>query len=391
MPQRMSQRSFQLQLGLPCDIFFIQMEKIATSLERRELVVPRHLQVTDRLRELILGGSVAPGDVLPTIHQLAKQFDTSYFTVQSALTPLVEEGLIERRRRVGTIVKHNPAVLTCAGVYCGNGLLDEWAFAFCRELCRQIRQQLDEQHVQTLLYADMRSHNRQNVPLPELTDAIRTCRIQALFVPLCDGVSFPWLTRFPVATSFANSRQPPGRMCFDGGQMLRLVLGRLHDLGCKRIGVINSIRAPRDTHDESFRFCQAFVAAAAELGMETRDSWVITPTGDVGQHESCGYASFRNLWGQSERPDGLFVYPDTSARGAMTAALELGVRVPDDLKMVFHHNTGVDWVCPLAVDWVETDMARWAAEMIKEVLLQKAGKPVVPVVLEYEMRISDVG
>jgi DNA-binding LacI/PurR family transcriptional regulator len=83
----------------------------------------------------------------------------------------------------------------------------------------------------------------------------------------------------------------------------------------------------------------------------------------------------------------LFVYPDTSARGVMGAALELGVRVPEDLKLIFHHNTGVSWHCPLAVDWIETDTAQWADEMIRQVRRQMEGGEVAPVAMPYQLRM----
>jgi DNA-binding LacI/PurR family transcriptional regulator len=69
----------------------------------------------------------------------------------------------------------------------------------------------------------------------------------------------------------------------------------------------------------------------------------------------------------------------------MAAALERRVRVPKEMKLVFHHNTGVDWVCPLPVDWVESDVAEWAAALIRQVRQQKAGETVTPITLPYRL------
>ncbi len=44
--------------------------------------------------------------------------------------------------------------------------------------------------------------------------------------------------------------------------------------------------------------------------------------------------------------------------------------------MIFHRNSGIDWFCPLSVDWVESDTVRWASEMIRQIQQQKAGKVV---------------
>jgi GntR family transcriptional regulator, histidine utilization repressor len=57
----------------------------------------------------ILKGDWAPGDKLPSEHELTRLFDTSRMTVNRALTALVEEGLIVRRRRAGSFVAVPPA------------------------------------------------------------------------------------------------------------------------------------------------------------------------------------------------------------------------------------------------------------------------------------------
>ena len=366
----------------------------------------KHKTITAEVRRQLLLDTWRPGSCIPTNRDLAEQFETSLFTIQTALAPLVEEGLIERRRRVGTIVKHNPAVLTCAGIYSGSGLLEEWEYAFFRELSRELQRQLGRQNVESKLFADMRSTADHLKPMPDLVRAIDSREIQALFVVLCDQDNNPWLTRLPVTASFNSSGSVPNQVNTDAAQMLRLSLSRLREQGCRTVGLISAIRIPRDHHSYTFRFYETFTEIVADLGLKTRDPWVITPAEHVADHEAYGYESFRRLWGEEtsseagidkardkgrskgrdKSPDGVLVYPDTSARGVMTAALELGVRVPEDIKMVFHHNTGVDWLCPLAVDWVENDTAQWAAEMIKQVRRQKAGEKIdEPTVLGYRI------
>ncbi len=346
----------------------------------------RYKEISAVLRQRLLSGALKPGTVLPTTLQLAEQFDTSAFTVQMAVAPLVEEGLLERRRNLGTVVRHNPALLSCAGIYAGSGLLDEREFAFYRELCRQLQRQLNEADVRSVLYIDTRPREELHAPLPELVQAIDSRRAQGLFVALTDKVSSGWLRRLPVATSFVTSDTSVNPVGFDATQMVRLALRRLHEQGCRRIGAISSIRMPEDIHHPYFRFYEAFVSTIADLGLQTRDSWVISPTEPVTSRERYGYASCKALWQQAERPDGLFVYPDVAARGVTMALLELGVRVPDVLKLVCHRNSGVDWPCPLPISWVESDVARCAAEMVAQVRQLKAGGAIAPVYLPYIIR-----
>ena len=349
----------------------------------------RHSQITAALRKRLLQGEWRAGTLLPTTQELAHEFGTSVFTVQTAMASLVAEGLIERRRSLGTVVRHNPAVLTCAGIYCSSSLLDEWEYAFYRELCRQLQQQLGDDGIRTVLHLDMRPAEEKRTPLPELAEAVDNRHIQALFVVLTDDASTPWLRELPVTTSSVCYDPALNPVGFDGDQMLRLALERLREQGCETIGAISAIEVPRNPLHPHFRFYKTFVSTIADLGLRTRDDWVITPPAHVPNHEQYGYESCKALWRQAERPDGILVYPDTSARGTVMALLEFGVRVPEELKLVCHRNTGVDWSCPLPVDWVVSDVSRWAATMVEQVQCQKRGESIEPVHLTYELRTGN--
>ncbi len=345
----------------------------------------RHKQITETLRQRLLRGEIASGNTLPTTQELAVQFETSVFTIQTAMAPLVAEGLLERRRNLGTVVRHNPKVLTCAGIYAGRGLLDEWEYAFYRKLSGELQRQLGGTQVEAKLFADMRSTPERLKPLPELVQAVESREIQALFVPLCDHRTTPWLHQLPVPKSFVTSNRALHSVCSDGDQMLELALTRLRDQGCRNIGMISAVPMPPNVGHPYFHMYEKFTDLISDLGLRTRDKWVVILDGDIPSHERFGYDAFKQLWSQPEHPDGVFVFPDTSARGVMTATLELGVRVPDELKLVFHRNSGVDWHCPLAVDRVESDTTQWAAEMITQVRKQMNGEDIAPVRLPFRL------
>lgn len=65
---------------------------------------PLSAQLAQLLRELIRSGQLAPGDRVPSEPQLARDYAVSRDTAQRALAMLAEEGLITRRRGVGSIV-----------------------------------------------------------------------------------------------------------------------------------------------------------------------------------------------------------------------------------------------------------------------------------------------
>ena len=71
---------------------------------------PLSYQLAQLLRGQIRSGQLAAGDRIPTEQQLAREHDVSRETAQRALTVLAEEGLIVRRRGVGSQVVAVPPV-----------------------------------------------------------------------------------------------------------------------------------------------------------------------------------------------------------------------------------------------------------------------------------------
>jgi DNA-binding GntR family transcriptional regulator len=74
----------------------------------RDSPVPLYHQVAEHLRELIGSGDLAAGEHLPNEIDLAQRFSLSRPTMRQALDELVRDGLIVRRRGVGTVVTPLP-------------------------------------------------------------------------------------------------------------------------------------------------------------------------------------------------------------------------------------------------------------------------------------------
>lgn len=354
-------------------------------MKKNEAVQSRHSQVTAALRAKILDGVYAPGERLPTIHELAAEYETSYFTVQTALTPLVEQGLVQRRRRVGTVVCQDVGVITRAAIYCSSAFVDEPQYAFARELCGQLQRQCADAGVSTRLFTDLRSAGEHTKALPELAEAVEVNQVHGILAPLYDVASTSWLESLGVPICFVHGSVQHA-IGFNTGQLLDLALTRLRERGCRTVGLISPDLGICERAGRRAPVGEMFVAGATDLGLQVDDAWLKVHKVDGHGHEHLGYNGFSEIWAQERRPDGLLVYPDTVARGVTTAVLEQSVRVPEELKLVFHKNGGIDWPCPPAVDWVVSDVARWAAEMIGMLRRLKKGEDPKPVTLDYELQ-----
>lgn len=63
-----------------------------------------HRRIRSDISERILSGAWAPGRRIPFEHELMAEYGCSRMTVNKALTPLADSGLIVRRRRAGSFV-----------------------------------------------------------------------------------------------------------------------------------------------------------------------------------------------------------------------------------------------------------------------------------------------
>jgi GntR family transcriptional regulator len=71
--------------------------------------VPIYRQVMDQVCALIAGGRLAPGELLPSVRQLAAQLQVNMMTISKAYAKLEADGLIERVRGTGMRVRATAA------------------------------------------------------------------------------------------------------------------------------------------------------------------------------------------------------------------------------------------------------------------------------------------
>ena len=66
--------------------------------------VALYVQIRETLRQQIRNGQLEPGQKLPAEDELAAQFGVSRMTVRQGISDLIDEGVLYRRRGVGTFV-----------------------------------------------------------------------------------------------------------------------------------------------------------------------------------------------------------------------------------------------------------------------------------------------
>ena len=62
---------------------------------------PIYLQLKDRVKGMILDGSLSEGEALPSVRKVAGQFQVNPITVMKAYQLLVDDSIVEKRRGIG--------------------------------------------------------------------------------------------------------------------------------------------------------------------------------------------------------------------------------------------------------------------------------------------------
>ncbi len=327
---------------------------------------------------------MASGTKLPSTGELSKRWNTSNFTIHTALKNLVKEGMLERRHGRGTFVCERPDRLTRVGIYQGNP--DIWVredMGFYRQVHCNLEKQLAAIGATARVFFDRRDPEKQDTVLPELAAAVRNKEIQGLIIPLASGVNLPPIISLPLPISVITGAVGIQNkiVSLDAKAFFRELLTRLSRKGCRKVGLITSSPKEFGTPLKSgfLDFDRIFRLEAESHGMETKDAWVVYPETKVDNPMKLGYQEFMRMWGRKQKPDALIAHPDVLVPGVISAALQLGLHHGNEVQFCFHRNKHFQSVCPFPAIWAITDEELIAEKLVELIQTQFRGGTVSPV------------
>jgi GntR family histidine utilization transcriptional repressor len=157
-----------------------------------------HQRILSDIQSNIMSGRWEPGRRIPVEHELMVQYRCSRMTVNKVLTQLAREGIIERRRKVGSFVcrpHSQSAVLSIADIK-----------AEVEALKQPYRFEIIERHKRRATRADRTLMGTdENMPVLELV-----CRHFAKDQPFCDEHRLINLHAVPAAADVDFSEISPG-------------------------------------------------------------------------------------------------------------------------------------------------------------------------------------
>ncbi|MEV5437101.1 LacI family DNA-binding transcriptional regulator [Streptomyces sp. NPDC052682] len=164
--------------------------------------------------------------------------------------------------------------------------------------------------------------------------------------------------RIPVVLAGGREQVPPGVdvVAGDDAQGARLVTEHLIGLGHRRVAHLAGYGAVGDLRRRSFEAAMRARGLADEAVVEPSD-----------MTEEGGYRTTVRLLSRPDRPTALFAVNDIAAVGALSAAEELGLRVPHDVSVVGYDNTSISRLRHLwltTVDNASHEVGRRAARCL---------------------------
>lgn len=153
-----------------------------------------------------------------------------------------------------------------------------------------------------------------------------------------------------------------GRFALDHRDAIGQVARHLAENGHRRIGYLGI--------HESEKSLDVFRAALAEYGAAVRDDHAVI----AGFTPVDGARAFRELLGRPEPPTAVFCRKDDLALGALAAASQMGIRIPEQLSLVGHDDVPLASVTDPPLTTIRVDCAA-LGEAAVELLFQLLENP----------------
>jgi len=333
---------------------------------------PLAMQVANLLRSEI--GNLRPGDKLPGMHDLRRRYEVSINTVGMALALLEQEGRVVRRNGNGVFVA-DLANRKRIGILSELDLFDARISPYWRSLAGEVKSALEAAGYLPQLYvgnAEPGTGASDEPTCPRFWEDAAGGRLDgAVILDAPAGVR--WYERVRNIPIPAVGAWTTYDASVDRAGIARAAVARLVEQGCRRLGLIA-------WHGET-----DFVEAVKKHGLETSKDWICASLDPAGR--GAGWEEFREIWSAAAgRPDGLVILDDMLFADAQLAMLELGVRVPEELRLAVLTSRDASPHLRLPLTAFEIDPAEMAAEFVELLRQRMAGELNAPVTRRVSFR-----
>ena len=342
--------------------------------------IPKYQEVLDTLRAEVIGGTYPPGKKMPSEADLEKRFGASRITVGRAMHELQQERLVERRAGSGTYARSVKPGSLLFGLLIPNLGQSEIFEPICQGMTQskhavrhallwggmdqhdpsapnaeqtwQLCQQYIEQQVAGAFFAPLEFHAADRVTNARVLDALTKARIPVVLLDR-DYLPYP-------------QRSGHDLVGIDNRRAGYLVTEHLLDLGCKRVAFLSYPNSASTVGMRIAGYQEALIAHGRPLEQE-----LLTQI-DPGERARI------DAFLKRVNPDAVVCANDRTAGTLMRIALDLGRRIPEDVRIAGIDDAGFAGLLPVPLTTVhqpcrEIGVAAMAA------MIERISRPDIPV------------
>ncbi len=315
--------------------------------------------------EFILDGKYKSGEVLPSVEQLARNFNVSKNTVALALANLNENGIIEISHGKYTRITEKltkPHIMIYSPAPYNLETSPFWGEFYLG--IKEVLEMYPEFSYKLYTTVQLFSSEYVPAPLPERLDGILILGQDnpKELNPLLNKVRHSC----PIVSVFENDqhleRNVMGAMP-DYHPAMNDLARHFRDAGVKRCAYIGYMGSsdPRHVDREKFRI---FEKAMEELGIEVPPELIVECLPDIAS----GAAAVQELMARNHKiPDAIFLTTDNLGPGASKALRDMGLRVPDDILLAGCDNLPIGaftYPALTTIDLNRKEQGRYAMEQL---------------------------
>jgi len=294
---------------------------------------PMYQYIMNDIKRKIASGELKPHDPLPTQIELAKEYNTSEITSRRALSDLVQEGFVYRIRGKGSFVHENPAQADSKGLRTlyfahQNHEVSILNHPFFTDMFEGIKEVCDENGVAFHIW-DI----GENYELPEDPGA------GIILLTVKGHFDFSRLTAWQeenrriVTVHFYYPHLGIPYVIADNLTGGYLATQHLISQGHQRIGVILTGSSLLELNQDFSLRLQGYKLALTQHNIPFHPDLITVVDGEDERAEM-GEEGFKRLMKLPEPPTAIFATSDYKAFGAMNAARESGMNIPDDISII---------------------------------------------------------
>lgn len=341
--------------------------------------VSKHRRVFDHLLETIQSGELKPGDRLPSEAELGKIFQASRITVAKAVLDLQRMGLVTRRPGAGTHVQgqHETSGRTFGLLIPELGLTEIFE-PICHGMMRSAFARPD-----ALLWGNASTSARETAKEAEqLVQSFILQKVSGVFFAPIELTSEKDAVNRRIARTLERAKIPVVLLdrCYmpypersehdlvgvDNRRVGYVAASHLLGLGVRRLVFLG---------DE----CSANTLDARITGVhEALRSFGIRPEAEPIWRGSAEDGEFVRRMMQTARPEGVVCANDLTAARLMQALMGLGVRIPEDVRIVGTDDVKYASLLPVPLTTIHQDCAGIGA-VAMATMLERLEHPELPI------------